>query len=584
MYWLNEYSRKFLVKDYLLPGVSPEERIKEIAKHAEKLLNKEGFADKFYDYMSRGFYSLSTPVWLNFGLDRGLPISCFGSYVGDDMGQILFTLSEIGTMTKLGGGTSAYFGEVRGRGAKIKNNGTSSGSVHFMQMFDTATNVISQGSARRGHVALYLPIEHPDIEEFLNIGTEGDKIQESTYAVTVSDAWFKDMIAGDEVKRNIWAKVIQRRTQIGYPYILFSDTVNNNTVDVYKDKNIKIYASNLCSEILLPSNEKWSFVCCLSSINLFHFDEIKNTDAVETMVAFLDAVIEDFVVKLEKKRDSEDPRDRQSFLFMERAYNFAKENRALGLGVLGWHSLLQSKMIAFESEEAKKLNIDIFKFINEKAYNASKELATQYGEPEILKGYGRRNTTLLAIAPTTSSSFILGQVSQGIEPLFSNCFVKDLEKIKITFRNKFLEKLLVEKDKNTDDVWKSILENDGSVMHLDFLSEKEKNVFKTFPEIDQKVIIEQAADRQKYIDQGQSLNLMVDPSTPAKDINAFYIKAWEMGVKTLYYQHSMNAAQQFNRKKMQNMSDKNQSGNEENKPKYNIIRQEDGTLCLSCEA
>ncbi len=580
MYWLNEYSRKFLIKDYLLPGMTPEGRIKAISEYAEKILKKEGFAEKFYNYMSKGYYSLSTPVWLNFGLDRGLPISCFGSYVGDDMGQILFTLSEIGIMTKNGGGTSAYFGDIRGRGSDIKNNGKTNGSVHFMQMYDNATNIISQGSARRGHVALYLPIDHKDIEEFLNIGTEGDKIQESTYAVTVSDAWFKDMIAGDVNKRNIWAKVLQRRSEIGYPYILFSDTVNKNTVDVYKDKNIKIYASNLCSEILLPSNEKWSFVCCLSSINLLHYDEIKNTDAVETMVAFLDAVIEDFLIKLEKKRDSEDMSDKQSFLFMERAYNFAKENRALGLGVLGWHSLLQSKMLPFESNEAKDLNIEIFKFINEKAYKASKDLSVEYGEPEILKGYGRRNTTLLAIAPTTSSSFILGQVSQGIEPSFSNCFVKDLEKIKITFRNKYLEKILIDKDKNTDEIWRSILENDGSVMHLDFLSLEEKAVFKTFPEIDQKAIIEQAADRQKFIDQGQSLNLMIDPSMSVKDINNLYVKAWESGVKTLYYQHSMNAAQQFNRKKIQDLNGKSQ----DKKPEYKIIKADDGSLCLACEA
>lgn len=579
MEWLNEYSREFLIKDYLLPGVSPEDRIKEISEYAEKILKKEGFAKKFFNYMSKGYYSLSTPVWLNFGLDRGLPISCFGSYVGDDMGQILFTLSEIGMMTKYGGGTSVYFGDVRERGAKIKNNGSSSGSVHFMQMFDTATNVISQGSARRGHVALYLPIEHPDIEEFLNIGTEGDKIQESTYSITVSDEWFKSMIAGDIKKRNIWAKVLERRSQIGYPYILFSDTVNNNTVDVYKDKGLKIYASNLCSEIALPSNENWSFVCCLSSMNIFYYDEWKNNDAVETMVQFLDAVMEDFLIKLEKRRDSEDKRDKQTFLFMERAYNFAKENRALGLGVLGWHSFLQNNMIAFESKRAKELNMEIFKFINEKAYKTSKELAKEYGEPEILKGYGRRNTTLLAVAPTTSSSFILGQVSQGIEPAFSNCFVKDLEKIKVTFRNRFLERLLIEKNKNTDEVWKSILENDGSVQQLDFLEKEEKEVFKTFSEIDQNVIIEQAGDRQKFIDQGQSLNLMIDPSISIKDINALYIKAWELGVKSLYYQHSINAAQQFNRKKIHSINLENKE-----KQNYKIYLAENDSLCASCEA
>lgn len=580
MEWLNKYSRQFLEKGYLLPGVTPEERIQEIAESAEKLLGQDGFAKKFYNYMAKGYYSLATPVWLNFGLERGLPISCFGSYVGDDMGQILFTLGEIGLMTKMGGGTSAYFGEVRGRGSKIKNNGTSSGAVHFMQMFDTEANVISQGSARRGHVALYLPVEHPDILEFLEIGTEGNPIQESTYAVTVGDEWFQAMIAGDLEKRNIWAKVLEKRSQIGYPYILFSDNLNNQTVEVYKDKGLKIYASNLCSEIALPSNENWSFVCCLSSLNILHYEEWKDTDAVETLTMFLDAVMEDFLLKLEAKRDSQDARERQSFLFMERAYNFAKANRALGMGVLGWHSYLQKNLIAFESKLAKEINQEIFKLIKEKAYQASADLAKKYGEPEILEGYGRRNTTLLAIAPTTSSSFILGQVSQGIEPRFSNCFVKDLEKIKVTFRNQYLEKLLVTKNKNTEEVWRSILENDGSVRHLAFLSLEEKAVFKTFPEIDQNVIIEQAADRQKFIDQSQSLNLMIDPSTPIKAVNAMYIKAWKLGIKSLYYQHSMNAAQQFNRQKLQAMSQEKTS--ERAKPEIRLS--ESDNVCIACEA
>ena len=368
MYWLNEYSRKFLTKDYLLPGMTPEGRIKDIAEYAEKILKKEGFADKFYDYMSKGYYSLSTPVWLNFGLDRGLPISCFGSYVGDDMGQILFTLSEIGIMTKNGGGTSAYFGDIRPRGSEIKNNGKTNGAVHFMQMYDNATNIISQGSARRGHVALYLPIDHKDIEEFLNIGTEGHPIQESTYAVTVTDAWLKDMVGGDEEKRKTWAKIIQRRTEIGYPYILFSDTVNNNTVDVYKDKKMKIHGSNLCSEICLPTSDEISFVCCLSSINIRHYKEWKDTDAVETLVMFLDTVITDFLENLEELKNSENHEKQSAFYFMQRAYKFAKEHRALGLGVLGWHTYLQENNIAVESVEANSLNKEIFKLVKESHY------------------------------------------------------------------------------------------------------------------------------------------------------------------------------------------------------------------------
>lgn len=548
MKWLNENSRKFLQAGYLVEGTTPEQRIREIADHAEKLLEAKGFSDKFYSYMEKGYFSLSSPVWANFGKKRGLPISCFGSYIADNMGSILFTEAEVGMMSKMGGGTSGYFGELRHRGAAIKNNGTSSGSVHFMQLFDKMVDVVSQGSTRRGQFSPYLPVEHKDIEEFLQIGTEGDPIQKIIHAVTVGDDWMQKMVDGDEAKRKIWAKILQRRGEIGYPYILFRDNINKNTVDVYKDKKHTIHASNLCTEIMLPSDERWSFVCCLSSINLLHYDEWKDTDAVETLVYFLDAVMTEFIQRLESYRDSKSDEDRLTFLFMERAYNFAKENRALGLGVLGYHSLLQSKMLPFESKDAAKLNIEVFKFIKEKSYKASEQLAKEYGEPEVLKGYGRRNATLNAIAPTTSSSFILGQVSQGIEPIWSNVYVKDIEKVKTTIKNPLLEKLLKEKGKNTKDVWNDIKIHDGSVQHLKFLTEKEKTVFKTYEEINQMDLIYQAAARQKYIDQGQSLNMMVHPDTPVKFLNQLYINAWQSGIKSLYYQHSMNAAQKFNQK------------------------------------
>lgn len=575
MYWLNENSRKFLSKGYLVGDTTAEERIREIAEIAERHLNKPGFANKFYDYMSRGFYSLASPVWSNYGQTRGLPISCFGSYVGDDMSRILYTHAEVGMMTKYGGGTSLYFGGLRPRGAVIKDNGHSSGSVHFMELFDNLISIVSQGSVRRGHVAPYLPVEHGDIEEFLNIGKEGHPIQDSTYAVTVGDDWLKAMVDGDQDKRKIWAKIIQRRTEIGYPYILFSDTVNNNTVDVYKDKKMKIHGSNLCSEICLPSDDDISFVCCLSSINLRHYNEWKDTDAVETLTLFLDTVITDFAERLESMRDSEDPQKQSAFLFMKRAYKFATEHRALGLGVLGWHTFLQESNIAMESPEASALNEEIFSLIKDRAYKASEQMAKDYGEPEILKGYGRRNTTLLAVAPTTSSAFILGQVSQSIEPLMSNCFVKDVDKMKVTIKNPTLEALLEEKGYNSTEVWGNIRDNDGSVQHLDFLTAHEKQVFRTFSEIDQKVIIEQAGTRQKYIDQAQSLNIMIDPSVSAKDLNSLYLYAWEKGIKTLYYQHSMNAAQQFGRKKLQEAV-------EANKPKVIILNQD--TNCASCEA
>ncbi len=547
--WLNDNSRKFLGAGYLIEGVSAEERIREVAERAEKILEMPGFADKFYNYMSHGFYSLASPVWSNFGKERGLPISCFGSHVDDDMGNILYTQSEVGMMSKLGGGTSGYFGKIRHRGAAVKNNGEASGAVHIMQLFESMVDVVSQGSVRRGRFSPYLPVSHPDIKEFLEIGTEGNPIQGLTHGVTVDNKWMEEMIEGDTEKRSIWAKVLQRRGEMGYPYIFFNDNANNGAADVYKDKKHPIYASNLCTEIMLPSNDEWSFVCVLSSINVLHYDKWKDTDAVETMIYFLDAVISEFLEKLEAYRDSDNREDRQTFLFMERAYNFAKENRALGMGVLGWHSLLQSKMHAFNSKEAFDLNSEIFRVVREKSIAASELLAEKFGEPKVLKGYGRRNATLNAIAPTTSSAFILGQVSQGIEPIWSNIYVKDIAKLKTTIKNPFLQELLASKDKDTTEVWRSIRDRDGSVQHLEFLTENEKDVFKTYPEIDQMDIIYQAANRQNHIDQGQSLNIIVHPEMPVKDINKIHVTAWKLGLKSLYYQHSMNAAQKFKQKK-----------------------------------
>ncbi len=547
--WLNENSRKFLAAGYLGEGLSAEERIRNIAQRAEDILQMPGFADKFYYYMSEGYYSLASPVWSNFGKERGLPISCFGSHIDDDIGNILYTQSEVGMMSKLGGGTSGYFGKIRHRGAEIKNNGEASGAVHVMRLFESMVDVVSQGSVRRGRFSPYLPIDHPDIMEFLEIGTEGNPIQELTHGVTVTDHWMKEMIDGDVEKRTVWAKVIQSRGEMGYPYIFFTDNANNGAADVYKDKKLPIYASNLCTEIMLPSDHNWSFVCVLSSINLVHYDKWKNTDAVETMIYFLDTLVTEFLEKLDRYKNSANRDDQQTFLFMERAYNFAKENRALGMGALGWHSLLQSKMLPFDSQKAYDLNSEVFKKIKEDSYKASKNLAKKFGEPDLLKGYGRRNSTLNAIAPTTSSAFILGQVSQGIEPIWSNIYVKDIAKIKTTIKNPFLTDLLKEKGMDTQEVWKDIRDRDGSVQHLDFLSENEKDVFKTYAEIDQLVIIYQAANRQNYLDQGQSLNIIVHPETSTKDINNIHVTAWKLGLKSLYYQHSMNAAQKFKQKK-----------------------------------
>jgi ribonucleoside-diphosphate reductase alpha chain len=395
-------------------------------------------------------------------------------------------------------------------------------------MYDTTVDVCKQAEARRGACAVYLPVEHDDINEFLDIGTEGNPIQNLQYGVTITDDWMKSMIGGAKRKREVWAKIIQRRNEFGFPYIMFKDNTNNNSP--YKELGLDITASNLCSEIQLPTDSYNSFVCCLGSINLLHWDEIKDTDAIEIYTQFLNAVMDEFISKSAVLPG------------LARANRFAEQHRAIGIGVLGYHSLLQSKLLEFDSMQSKALNNEIFKTIKQRSEDASKWLYEYKNYRSIRDGYA--NTTLMAIAPTKSSSFIHGAVSMGIEPIKSNYFIKDLAKTKTVYKNPFLECELEKYDLNTEEVWEGILKKDGSVQHLDFPT---KEVFKSFVEIPPKELVLQAAQRQKYIDQSQSLNLMIDPSIPVKDINQLYIYAWKEGVKTLYYQFSQSSAQAFSR-------------------------------------
>lgn len=531
--WANDESRIFLSRGYIDGNMTVEERVRNIAQTAETILDSEGFADKFYDYMSRGFYSLSSPVWSNFGTKKGLPISCNGVFINDNMESILKKTAEVGMQTKMGAGTSGYYGALRPRGEPIKSGGTADGPVHFMNLTETTVDVVAQGNVRRGSFAGYLDVESPDIMEFLECREEGSSIINMSLGVCIGDEWMQSMIDGDGDKRTLWARILRKRRESGYPYLFFKDTVNNNAPRVLRDNNIKIWASNLCSEICLPSNEDESFVCNLASMNLLTYDEWKDTDAVETMIYFLDAVMEEYIEKT------------QGIPFMESAYNFALRWRALGLGQLGWHSYLQASMIPFESFEAHLKATEISKFIDERAKLASQELAEEYGEPEGMLGYGMRNLTTCAIAPTTSSSFILGQVSPSIEPLASNYFTKDLAKGKFTYRNPYLKKVLELHEKDDVETWMDILKHGGSVQQLDFLSQNEKDVFKTFSEISPLVIVQQAAARQKYIDQAQSSNILIHPDVPAKDVNALIIEGWKLGVKTFYYQRSANPAQEL---------------------------------------
>lgn len=917
--WLNENSRKFLSGGYLSEGENAEERIRAICDTAENILQIEGFSDKLESYMQKGWISLSTPIWANFGKSRGLPISCFSSYIDDNVGSIMYAAGEVGIMSKVGGGTSGYFGNLRPRGSSVSDNGKTSGAVHFMELFQTVTDVVSQGGVRRGRFAPYLPIDHGDIDEFLDIGTEGHPIQTLTTAVCVPDWWVKEMKDGDKAKRKVWAKLLRRRSEVGYPYIFFTDNANSTKSNIYRDKDIKIHNSQLCivgsdrvvsdrgyltakelyeqggkltlfdgtravessemklrekdvpvyritlsnglehtvtdyhkivvidersneiqvqakdlcvgdkvsiqtnkglfgqkhmpeeafllglyqsdgtqnkeqrmidiwendfdileevqekfnnihyrygcdsyeitnqhgntfsrgrepatfhdcntgtsdvkkkrlssrtlykslnfekgyvpswiwesdektqweyvrglliadgtarvgkssgnplqiayadinkgflkelqllfnnlglissirmlrkggetlmpngkgghkmyqtkdcwrliisnkksaleverntgfltrknvavedreyldntkkcskivkieyygkedvycptvdtdehvfvsqgirtvncSEILLPTNSDESFVCDLASVNVKHFDDYKDTDVVETVVFLLDAVMTEFIEKIEQYRDNGTEEGRLMWEYLKRAHKFSKNHRALGLGVLGLHSYYQSHNIPFVSAEAERKCKEIFSHLQSRSYKASEDLAQMYGECEMTKGYGRRNTTLNAVAPTTSSAFILGQVSQSIEPLMSNYYIKDLAKLKFEVKNKYLEKLLEEKGHNTEEVWTSISKNDGSVQHLtDILTEHEREVFLTFSEMDQKGLIKQASIRQKYLDQTQSMNLMIPTTMTPKEVNEITLYAHESGLPTLYYQHSTNAAQQF---------------------------------------
>ena len=532
-FWLNDDSRTFLSRGYIDGDKTAEERIRDIGEAAADILNSYEFADKFCTYMARGYYSLSSPVWSNFGTTKGLPISCNGVYVEDRMESILGKTAEVGMQTKMGAGTSAYLGSLRPRGSAINTGGTADGPVHFANLLETTVDIIAQGNVRRGSCAVYLDIESPDILEFLDTREEGSTIQNLSLGISIGDDWMQSMIDGDADKRTIWARVLRKRRESGYPYLFFKDTVNNNKPQVLKDKERTIWASNLCSEIALPSAHDESFVCNLASMNLLTFDEWKLTDAVETMITFLDAVMTEYVRKT------------RGIKFMESSHNFAVRWRALGLGQLGWHSYLQSKGIAFESFDAMMLNTKIAKMIKDRSIKASKDLAIKYGEPEGLKGYGLRNLTVAAIAPTTSSSFILGQVSPSIEPLASNYFTKDLAKGKFTYRNPYLKDVLAKHEQDNEETWVSILKRGGSVQHLDFLTQDEKDVFKTFSEISPLIIVQQAAARQKHIDQAQSLNILIHPDVSAKDVNALIIEGWKLGVKTFYYQRSANPAQEL---------------------------------------
>lgn len=514
---------------YLQKGETPKQAYKRLAETACHYLNKPELYEDFFNIFWNGWLIPSTPVMSNFGTNKGLPISCFSGRVDDDMYEIGRKELEMRMLSKHGGGTAYDFSKVRPMGSPIKGGdlGTSDGIIPFMKSFDSTIISSKQGKTRRGAVAMYLDIEHKEYPEFLEIREPKGDINRQCHNIhqgaVVTDNFMRAVKASDGLERKLWTDTLKKRVKTGEPYVMFIDNANKNLPSNWQKNNLKIYHSNLCSEIFLPTDENHTLVCCLSSLNLYTFDEWKDTNTVKLAIYFLDAVIEEFIEKSENIKGIEDAR------------RFAIKSRALGLGTLGYHSYLQSKGIPFISIYANGQTNKIFNFIKSESDIASKELAEQYGEPEWCIGTGNRNLTKLAIAPNRSSSKLAGGLSQSIEPIAANIYVDDDAKGLHIRRNPELVKLLESKDRNIPEVWDQIMEDKGSVVNIRCLSDDEKEVFKTFKEINQLELVKQAGIRQQYIDQGQSINLAFPQDAPAKFINLVHYTAWEVGLKSLYY-------------------------------------------------
>jgi ribonucleoside-diphosphate reductase alpha chain len=534
--WLTIEGLKTLQGGYLLEGETPRDAYRRVANAAAKALVSSGYKshaqgfleDKFFDLMWKNWLCPATPVLANMGTERGLPISCFGSYVEDTLVGIMDAQKEVAMMSKYGGGTSGYFGDVRPAGSLVRGTGgISNGTIAWLKMFDSMIASVSQGGVRRGAFAGYEPIEHKDAPDFMRIRRpEGDPNRQCLnlhHGFSIGDDFMQKVLDGSKHERKLWLDVLKTRSETGEPYIFFRDTAQRADPPWYKAKGWSTKNSNLCTEIMLHVDKDRSFVCCLSSINIVRWNEFKDTDAIFFMTLFLDGVMTEFISKA------------KGLVGMERAVRFAEESRAIGLGVLGYHTFLQENMIPFDSFEAMRLNAEIFRTLQSEAIRASEHLAKEIGEPELLKGFGRRNSHLIAVAPTASNSILSGNVSPGIEPIAANAYVKKTAKGVFIQYNPILKKLLASKGKDEEDVWKSIIKNEGSVQSLSFLTKEEKEVFLTAREINQYAIIKQAAQRQKWIDQGQSVNLFFASNSDPKYINGVHIAAWKEGLKSLYY-------------------------------------------------
>lgn len=527
--WMTEISLATVSKGYMLPGETPKKAYKRVADTVAMRLGRPELSAKFQKYMWKGWLNLASPVLSNTGTDRGLPISCFGIDTPDSIRGIGLTNAELMKLSSVGGGVGIGLSRIRGRGNTITGNGKSEGVVPWSKIYDSTIIATNQGAVRRGAASVNLDIDHVDIKEFLQIRRpKGDPNRQCLnlhQAVVVGDDFMHRLERRDPEAMELWVEILKSRVETGEPYLMFKDNVNNANPLAYTKNNLNVSMTNICSEITLHTDEDHSFICCLSSLNLAKYDEWKNTDLVETAVYFLDGVMEEFLYKTEGK-DS-----------MIRTYRSAKKGRALGLGVLGWHTFLQSKGLPFNSMASTAWTNTIFSQIKNEAEAASRKLAEEYGEPEWCRGTGMRNTHLLAIAPTVSNSTISGGVSAGIEPLPANIYTFNSNKGTFIRKNPVLETYLEDRGHNTEEVWKQILQDRGSIANLpeDVMPIEDKEIFLTFSEINQLGLVEQAGIRQKYIDQAMSLNLAFDPTDSPKFINLVHQTAWKLGIKTLYY-------------------------------------------------
>lgn len=536
--WMNEISLSMISKGYLLPDEDVFDAFKRVSKAAARRLKRKDLQPFFYEAMVKNWLCLASPVLSNLGTERGMPISCFGIDTDDSIEGIALANSELMRLSSQGGGVGIGVSRIRGRGKLIKDNGISEGVVPWIKIYDSTILATNQGSVRRGAASVNLNINHPDIEEFLMIrrpkGDVNRQCLNMHQCVVIDDEFMNKLEERDPKALKLWGEILKTRLETGEPYIMFEDNVNNNNPEAYKKNNLHVSMTNICSEISLYTDELHSFICCLSSLNLARWDEWKEYTFENGMTLpeltcwFLEGVLQEFIDRAKNIR------------FMENTYRSASKGRAIGIGVLGWHTFLQERGIPFAGLQANSYTRVMFDFIEKEALKASRAQAELYGEPEWCKGTGLRHTHHLAIAPTVSNAHISGGVSPSIEPIPANVF--NLKTAKGTFikKNPTLEKLLESKGYNIDSVWDQIAKDKGSVMGLPdyILTDEEKEVFLTFKEINPYEIVRQNGIRQKYVDQAISLNLTFDPSDSPKYISDVHKLAWKEGIKTLYYMRS----------------------------------------------